>query len=176
MEVIGVHHHIQLLLWVLGNQVLLLCHLSSPYFIVLDMVINGIGSLFDMVLFKRENNFSHLLTAFWGVHIYHGIHMEARRQRAGVGFLLLSYESRGPNLGCLTLCQAFTLWAILVIRHRTYKVACQVRDRASCPFYSQSYLLSVCVTCREGGNICETSQFSLLQPVDRDQKQSSFLM
>ena len=59
------HCHMQVLRSVLGNQVLFLCHLSSPYFIILDVVISGIEPLFDMVLFKRVSNFSHLLTA-WG--------------------------------------------------------------------------------------------------------------
>lgn len=51
MEVTRVHQHSQLLSWVPGSQVLLLCHLSSPYFIISDVVLNGIRSLFDMVLF-----------------------------------------------------------------------------------------------------------------------------
>lgn len=88
--------------------------------------------------------------------MYHSIHMEVRGQCAGVGFLLLSSESQGSNSGCLTLPS-----------EPSYKAKMQ-KLQGSCPSYAQGCALSVCRTRREGRDICETSQFSLPEPVDRE--------
>jgi hypothetical protein len=82
--------------------------------------------------------------------MHHSIHMKVRGQCAGVGFLLLSHESQGSNSGCLTLPS-----------EPSYSQG-QGADAQDCS-------LSVCLPCREGRGIRETSQFSLLDPRDKDQ-------